>query len=181
MAQRFLVIPRVLSDNAFFALRHRCSVCEYEERVSGEVAEHRDWNRYKDCNIGPEEWINSLGRSDAIDEQGNDADVHERSGGRDRKKFYIFWATGAAAFEHEKFVPEERVCHDDREGDGGEERNLNAACDAGDPHEKIEDADAKEHVEYSHQPVADEFPAESPLQQVHQIHLLILLQRAGEV
>ena len=50
-------------------------------------------------------------------------------------------------FKYEKFVPEERVCYYDRERDNGENSDLDASCDAGDPYEEIEDAETQDSVQ----------------------------------
>lgn len=81
MAQRSSAIPRAPSSDAAFALYRRFSFPEYEERVAGEISQHGDGDGYENSNVGPEEGIHSLGRAEAIHEEGDDADVHKRSGG----------------------------------------------------------------------------------------------------
>lgn len=67
----------------------------------------------------------------------------------------------ALTFEHKKFVPKERMRYHNRKCNDGENGNLNASRDAGNPYEEIEDAKTQDRVQYAYEPVAHELPAEN--------------------
>ena len=72
--------------------------------------------------------------------------------------------TSALTLKNEEFVPKEGMCNYDRERDGGEDRDLDAARNAGDPYEKIEYAEAQQHIQYSYESISHELPTKNSLQ-----------------